>query len=155
MQKYISVSDESDIRYYDLGVDVSQFINLDDYREMSEEEVRKHETPKVSAFHTVWDGSSWIDPRTEEEKVLYKRSQYPSLTRYQFLRCLLESGYKSKDIEDQIMTIEDEFVREITLLGFKEATKFVRTDESVLLMQHFLGFTDEQVDQMWEKALTL
>ena len=155
MQKYISVSDESDIRYYDLGVDVSQFINLDNYREMSEEEVRKHETPKVSAFHTVWDGSSWIDPRTEEEKVLYKRSRYPSLTRYQFLRCLLESGYKSKDIEDQIMTIEDEFVREITLLGFKEATKFVRTDESVLLMQSFLGFTDEQVDQMWEKALTL
>ena len=155
MQKYISVNNEFDVRYYDLGVNVSEYINLDDYREMSEEEVSRHETPKDSPFHTVWDGSSWIDPRTEDEKVLYKRSQYPNLTRYQFLRCLLESGCKSKDIEDQIMTIEDEFVRELTLLGFKEATQFVRTDESVLLMQPFLGFTDEQVDQMWEKALAL
>ena len=92
---------------------------------------------------------------TEEEKLAYKRSQYPSLTRYQFLRCLLENGFKSSDIEAQILTIEDEFSRELTLLGFKEATNFVRTDESILAMQSVLNLTDERVDQMWEYALTL
>ena len=92
---------------------------------------------------------------TEEEKLAYKRSQYPILTRYQFLRCLLENGYKTSDIEAQILTIEDEFTRELTLLGFKEATSFVRTDESVIAMQSILNLNDEKVDAMWEYALTL
>ena len=110
--------------------------------------------PKPSQFHK-WNGSYWIDPRSEEEKLAYKRSQYPSLTRYQFLRCLLENGYKSEVIETQILTIENEFTRELTLLGFKEATNFVRTDESVIAMQSSLNLNDEKVDAMWEYALTL
>ena len=92
---------------------------------------------------------------TEEEKLAYKRSQYPKLTRYQFLRCLLENGYKPSDIEAQILTIEDELTRELTLLGFKEATNFVRTDESILAMQSVLSLTDERVDDMWRYAMTL
>ena len=110
--------------------------------------------PKPSQFHE-WNGNNWIDPRTEEEKLTYKRSQYPKLTRYQFLRCLLENGYKSDVIETQILTIGDEFTRELTLLGFKEATNFVRTDDSILAMQSVINLSDEQFDAMWEHALTL
>ena len=113
-----------------------------------------YSSPQPTAHHN-WDGENWIDLRTEEEKLAYKRSQYPSLTRYQFLRCLLENGFKSTNIEAQIQTIEDEFSRELTLIGFKEATNFVRTDESILAMQSVLNLTDERVDQMWEYALTL
>lgn len=111
-------------------------------------------SPKPSHFHT-WNGSEWIDLRTEDEKLAYKRSQYPNLTRYQFLRCLLENGFKSADIEAKILTIEDEFSRDLALLGFKEATNFVRTDESILAMQSVLNLTDERIDAMWEQALTL
>ncbi len=109
---------------------------------------------KPSQFHE-WINSGWIDPRTEEEKLAYKRSQYPKLTRYQFKRCLLEKGYKSSDIEARIQTIEDEIIRELTLLGFREATNFVRTDESILAMQSVLGFSDENVDELWEYASKL
>lgn len=109
---------------------------------------------RPSQFHE-WNGTDWLDSRTNEEKLAYKRSKYPSLTRYQFLRCLLENGYKSSNIEAQILTIEDEFTRELTLLGFKEATNFVRTDDSILAMQSVLNFSDEQVDAMWEQALGL
>jgi hypothetical protein len=73
--------------------------------------------PKPSQLHE-WNGTDWVDPRTEEEKLAYKRSQYPKLTRYQFLRCLLENGFKSSHIEAQILTIEDEVIRDLTLLGF-------------------------------------
>ena len=110
--------------------------------------------PKPSQFHE-WNGTGWIDSRTEEEKLSYKRSQYPSLTRYQFMRGMLEYGYKSSDIEAQIMRIEDEYTRELTLLGFREATNFVRTDSSVLKMQSVLGLSDEKVDELWEYALQL
>lgn len=102
-----------------------------------------------------WNGTVWIDLRTDQEKLEYARSQYPSLTRYQFLRCLLENGFKASDIEAQIQTIEDEFSRELALLGFKEATNFVRTDESILAMQSVLNLTDERVDEMWRYAMTL
>ena len=86
---------------------------------------------------------------------LYKRSQYPKLTRYQFMRGLLENGYKSSDIEAKIMLIEDEYTRELTMIGFKDATNFVRTDESVIAMQSILNLNDEKVDEVWEYALTL
>ena len=92
---------------------------------------------------------------SEEEKLAYKRSQYPKLTRYQFMRGLLENGYKSSDIEAKIMLIEDEYTRELTMIGFKDATNFVRTDESVIAMQSILNLNDEKVDAMWEYALTL
>ena len=110
---------------------------------------------KPSTEFDSWNGTAWIDLRTDQEKLEYTRSQYPSLTRYQFLRCLLENGFKASDIEAQIQTIEDGFSRELALLGFKEATNFVRTDESIRAMQSVLGLTDEKVDQMWEYALTL
>ena len=113
-----------------------------------------YSSPQPTAHHN-WNGENWIDLRTEEEKLAYKRSQYPKLTRYQFKRCLLEKGYKSSDIEAQIQTIEDEFSRELTLIGFKEATNFVRTDESILAMQSVLGFSDENVDELWEYASKL
>ncbi len=122
---------------------------------MADEEILKNEILKPSRFYTVWGGTRWIDPRSEEEKLAYKRSQYPKLTRYQFLRCLLENGFKASDIEAKIQTIEDEFSRELALLGFKEATNFVRTDESILAMQSVLGFSDENVDELWEYASKL
>ena len=108
---------------------------------------------KPSQFHE-WDGSYWVDSRTEEEKLAYKRSQYPKLTRYQFMRGLLEMGFKSSDIEAQILLIEDEFTRELTMIGFKDATNFVREDPSIDVMRDILGKTDLEIDEFWELCVT-
>ena len=91
---------------------------------------------------------------TEEEKLAYKRSQYPKLTRYQFMRGLLEMGFKSLDIEAQILLIEDEFTRELTMIGFKDATNFVRTDPSIDVMRDMLKRTDLEIDEFWELCMT-
>lgn len=155
MQKYISKKDNTDIRYYELDVDVSRFINLNEYRLMTESEILEHETPKPSIFHTEWNGTEWIDIRTEEEKLAYKRSEYSKLTRYQFMRGMLEYGYKSSDIEAQIMLIEHEYTRELTMIGFKDATNFVRTDPSIDVMRDILGKTDLEIDEFWELCVTL
>lgn len=154
MQKYISKKDNTDIRYYELDVDVSRFINLNEYRLMTESEILEHETPKPSIFHTEWNGSEWIDQRTEEEKLAYKHSQYPKLTRYQFMRGMLEMGFKSSDIEAQILLIEDEFTRELTMLGFKDAGYFARNGQSITIMRDILGKTDEEIDEFWELCVT-
>ena len=153
MQKFIK-NDLSEIRYFEDSVKVRDWIDLKQYRLMTQSEILKHETPKPSQFHTEWNGSEWLDPRSEE-KLAYKRSQYPKLTRYQFMRGLLEMGFKSSDIEAQILLIEDEFTRELTMIGFKDATNFVRTDPSIDVMRDLLGKTDEEIDEFWEFASNL
>ncbi len=110
------------------------------------------ESKPASIFDT-WNGSDWIDPRTEDERLVYKRSQYPKLTRYQFMRGLLEMGFKSSDIEAQIMLIEDEYTRELTMLGFKDAGYFARNDQSITIMRDILGKTDLEIDEFWENAI--
>lgn len=154
MQKYISKKDNTDIRYYELDVDVSRFINLNEYRLMTKSEILEHETPKPSIFHTEWNGTEWIDIRTEEEKLAYKRSEYSKLTRYQFMRGMLENGHKSSDIEAQIMLIEDEYTRELTMLGFKDAGYFDRNNQSIGVMRDILGKTDLEIDEFWELCMT-
>ena len=124
-----------------------------DMVKMTEDEILKHETNPNTDYHE-WNGSEWIDQRTEAEKLAYKRSQYPKLTRYQFMRGLLEMGFKSSDIEAQILLIEDEFTRELTMIGFKDATNFVRTDISIDVMRDLLGKTDEEIDELWELCVT-
>ena len=91
---------------------------------------------------------------TEEEKLAYKRSQYSKLTRYQFMRGMLEYGYKSSDIEAQIMLIKDEYTRELTMLGFKDAGYFDRNDQSIGVMRDILGKTDLEIDEFFELCMT-
>lgn len=109
---------------------------------------------KPSTEFDSWNGAAWVDKRTDAEKLAYKRSQYPKLTRYQFMRGLLEMGFKSSDIEAQILLIEDEFTRELTMIGFKDATNFVRTDISIDVMRDILGKTDLEIDEFWELCVT-
>lgn len=150
MKKYKSIVDHNDVRYFNEDVDVEKYIDLSRYRLMTKDEILRIETPKPSISHTEWNGTEWIDPRTEEEKLVFKRSQYPKLKRYQFMRGLLEIGYKSTDIEAKILLIKDEFTRELTMLGFKDATNFVRTDPSIDVMRDMLGKTDLEIDEFWE-----
>lgn len=155
MQKLVSIVDESDVCYYEDDVDVSKWLDLSKYRLMTKDEIIKHETNPNTDYHE-WNESlsKWIDSRSEEEKLTYKRSQYPKLKRYQFMRGLLEMGFKSSDIEAQIMLIEHEYTRELTMLGFKDATNFVRTDPSIAVMRAVLAKTDLEVDEFWELCVT-
>lgn len=149
MKKY---TNGIEIRYFDNDAIVGDWIDLSKYRLMTESEILKHESNPNTDYH-AWNGTEWIDIRTEEEKLAYKRSQYPKLTRYQFMRGLLHIGFKSSDIEAQIMRIEDEFIRELTMLGFKDAGDFERNDLSVGVMRDMLNKTDLEIDEFWEQCL--
>ena len=112
--------------------------------------VNEKDLPK-SPIHT-WEIVDDVVTVSEEKLALYKRSQYPKLTRYQFMRGLLEYGYKPSDIEAQIMLIEDEYTRELTMIGFKDVTNFVRTDPSIDVMRDMLKRTDLEIDEFWERS---
>ena len=91
--------------------------------------------------------------KEELEDHLTIKTDLPQLTRYQFFRALLENGIKTSTVVEQIETIEDEYTRDLALLGWNDATNFVRTDSSVALVQDLLSLTDDVVDKMWVEAL--
>ena len=139
------------MKYYVKNGTIFNLENADEsFTEISEVEAMR--LIKPSEFHE-WSGTEWLDPRTEEEKLAYKRSQYPKLTRYQFMRGMLEYGYEAEDIESQILLIEDERTRKLTMIGFKDAGNFVRTDPSIDVVRDMLKRTDEEIDEFWEQCL--
>ena len=52
------------------------------------------------------------------------------------------------------MLIEDEYTRELTMIGFKDAGNFVRTDPSFDVMRDILGKTDLEIDEFFELCMT-
>ena len=109
--------------------------------------------PRPSAYH-VWDGSDWVDNRSEEEKHTTYLSQFISLTRRQFKLALLENGLLDI-VEQMIESIEDPTVKARIQIEYSESERFERTNQSVQYMLGVLGLTSDQVDEMWRYAITL
>lgn len=114
--------------------------------------------PAPSKFHYLENGTWKI---TTEDEVTLENERYAAyqaslrpLTRRQFKLALLENGLLDQ-IENSISAIEDDQTRARIQIEYSEATEFHRTSDSVAYMCQLLGLTDEQVDQMWESALTL
>lgn len=110
--------------------------------------------PAPTKYHTLENGVWVISVEDAEKLEADKLESMPKLTRYQFFRVLLERNYDTDSIEAQINAIEDDYTRKLVKLGWQTATVFIRTDQSVLLMQSLLNLTTEQVNEMWNEALT-
>jgi len=108
---------------------------------------------KPSIYHT-WDGSDWVDNRTEEEKHTTYLSQFISLTRRQFKLALLENGLLDI-VEQMIESIEDPTVKARIQIEYSESERFERSNESVQYMLEALDLNTNQVDEMWRYAMTL
>lgn len=110
--------------------------------------------PKPSSNHT-WNGSDWVDLRDEDEKERDRLANFKPLTRRQFMRTLVLQGYDLDLIEGEINKIEDKPTRQLALIDWKESTEFQRTDSTLIMMATMLGLSSEQIDTMWQFALTL
>lgn len=147
MQKYIK-NDLSEIRYFEDDVNVVDWIDLAEYRLMTDEEIKKHETPKPTPFHTVWNGSEWLDSRTLEEIAAHDRSLLQKISKRQFALYLFDH-----DMYEQVMqTIE---ANPRFKIEYDAVSDIERLSPTVTEMSKLLNWTDEQVDTMWQQALKL
>ena len=147
MQKYIK-KDLSEVRYYEDDVSVGEWIDLSKYRLMTEAEIIKHEAPKLSQFHTIWDGFNWIDSRTQAEIADYNRSQLSKLSKRQFALYLFDH-----DMYDQVMQAIEANPR--FKIEYDTVSDIERLSPTVAYMTTLLDLTEEQVDAMWQQALML
>lgn len=91
---------------------------------------------------------------TEEQKYEQYLLSLKALTRRQFKLALLNEGLLEQ-VELSINNIEDVTERTRMQIEYSEASEFHRTSQAVLTMIALLGLNEDQVNTMWEKALTL
>ena len=131
MQKYRK-NDLSEIRYFEDDVNVSDWIDLNEFRVMTDEEIDRHENPEKYL--------------SDEEKLLKYRQNMPTLTPIEFDIKLNNAG-----LYDAVQElIKDKFELRI---AYNRATFFSRTDPFIDQARIALKLTDEQVDMIWETSL--
>lgn len=97
---------------------------------------------------SFWDGSVWVDNRTPEQIAEYDRSLLPVLTKRQFALYL----YDSNQYEAVMSAIN---ANPRFKIEYDSVSDIDRLSPTVSVMQSLLGWTNEQVDSMWEQAITL
>ena len=127
MQKYIK-NDLTEIRYFEDDVNVGDWIDLGEYRLMTDEETDRHENPEKYL--------------SDEEKLLKYRQNMPTLTPIEFDIKLNNAGLYDT-VQD---LIKDSFELRI---AYNRATFFSRTSPFINQARTALDLTDEQVDAMW------
>ena len=127
MQKLIKL-DFSNVAYFDDGIEVSNYLDLKEYRLMTDEEVDLHENPEKYL--------------SEGEQLLLARERMPTLTPIEFDIKLNNAGLYDA-VQD---LIKDSFELRI---AYNRAIFFSRTDPFIDQARIALNLTDEQVDAMW------
>ena len=127
MQKYIK-TDLSEIRYFEDDVNVSDWIDLNEYHLMTDDEIGHHENPEKYL--------------SDIEKAQLNRERMPTLIPIEFDIKLNNAGLYDA-VQD---LIKDNFELRI---AYNRATFFSRTAPFIDQARIALNLTDEQVDEMW------
>ena len=131
MQKYIK-SDLTEIRYFEDDVNVSDWIDLNEYQLMTDDEIGHHENPEKYL--------------SDIEKAELNRERMPTLTPIEFDIKLVGAG-----LYDQVQELIQSDIK--LKIAYTRATFFSRTDHFVDQARIALNLTDEQVDTIWESPL--
>lgn len=140
------ITNDVDVAYLEDMKVLVKFKNLG-YREMTVEDILKHETQPESIFHTVWDGTTWIDPRTPEEILEYTRTQMPTLSKREF-RGRLRDANLFEQVDAYVKASNDGYLQD----AWEYTDYFSRLDPFIIQASLELGLTPERVDQIWVKA---
>ena len=109
-------------------------------------EIQQGWTPLKPIEFGEWNGSEWIDTRTAEEIAAYNRSLLQKLSKRQFALYLYDH-----DMYDQVMQAIEANPR--FKIEYDSVSDIERLSPTVASMTALLGWTDDQVDQMWEQAI--
>lgn len=110
---------------------------------------------KPNSIYETWDGKSWIDQRSNQQKIADEILILPALTKRQFRLGLVNNGFNLSKIEQTISSIEDDLQRQTVQIEWEDAQTFERTSSSLKSMSELLGLDDEQVNNLWHQAMTL
>lgn len=115
-------------------------------------------TSPPDRYH-FWNGDlgEWeTTAALQAERLAYLRANAPELTPKQLRLILLENGVTSTMVDAALASIEDEVTREVATIEWQYGTGYQRLNPNLIMIAtQLLGLTDEKIDEMWKKAITL
>lgn len=126
----------------------------EDMRELDAIEFKARITQQPSQFH-VWDEGNlkWIDPRTDEELLMYQTYLLPALSAKDFRHMLDREGLRIQ-VETMLEAISDPNTKAALKTEYEYAQFFERTHPAVVYMMSVLGLTVEEVNTAWKVPTT-
>lgn len=103
---------------------------------------------KPNSIFEKWKVVEWVDDRTKEEIAAHDRSLLPKISKRQFALYIYDH-----QMYDQVMQAIEANPR--FKIEYDSVSDIERLSPTVAEMTSLLGWTEDQVDQMWEQALTL
>ncbi|MEN8282620.1 hypothetical protein [Acinetobacter gerneri] len=117
-------------------------------------EIKENFTELEPKPFETWNGEIWLDQRSDEQKENERLELFNPLTKRQFKLALLHYDLL-ETVEKVIESIEDIKLRTRISIEYSDSEIFERTNESVKLMLEKLDLSSDQIDEMWNYALTL
>ncbi|OTG87710.1 hypothetical protein B9T31_04225 [Acinetobacter sp. ANC 4558] len=134
MQKYLKKDLSESPRYFEDDINIRDWIDLNEYRLMTEDEIDRHENP--------------IKYWTQEQIVDYERSFLPPLTKRQFSLYLFDIG--KYDLVMNALNTNPRFKIE-----FDTVSTIERSSPIVSTMGQILEWDDLVIDEKWKQAIEL
>lgn len=103
---------------------------------------------KPNTQFDTWNGEAWEDQRAPQEIAQHTRSLLPKLSKRQFALYLYDN-----EMYDEVMQAINANPR--FKIEYDSVSDIERLSPTVSDMSQLLGWTDEQIDQMWQEALLL
>lgn len=111
--------------------------------------------PAPSRLHEIEEGVWVISDENAEILLQESRAAMAPLTRRQFRLALVMQNISLDLIENQIAAIPDDMQRQITLIEWQDATEFQRMSPTLNSMAALLDLSQNEVDILWQFALSL
>lgn len=102
-----------------------------------------------------WDGKKVVEYTPPEATPAELRAQMPPITKRQLRLTLVRNGISLGQVEQSIAAMPEGLAKQEAEIEWRDASQFNRLHPTLLLVATALSLTTEQVDAMWEAALTV
>lgn len=107
------------------------------------------EVPLKPGADYDWQTGEWVHVPPPEPTPEELRAQMPSITKRQLRLTLVRNGISLSDLDSAILSMGDE-----AIIEWQDASEYRRLHPLLNQVAAHLSLTQEQVDAMWQQALT-
>ena len=112
-------------------------------------------TPLRPSANHVWQDNSWVYKAPAQLTPEELRARMPPITKRQLRLTLVRNGVSLVQVEQSIAAMPDGLEKQEAKIEWQDASQFNRLHPTLLLVSEALSLTPDQVDAMWEAALTV
>ncbi len=112
-------------------------------------------TPLRPSANHVWQDNSWVHVAPSQPTPEELRARTSPITKRQLRLTLVRNGISLAQVEQSIAAMPEGLAKQEAEIEWRDASQFNRLHPTLLLVATAINLSPEQVDSMWDYALTL